>query len=60
MCNNRKSKRDRKNLAFFDTNIIDIDYINLIATNTLALDNSHPSEKTHRILAKKLFKQIQK
>tara|TARA_B100000941_G_scaffold159898_1_gene113676 strand:- start:3058 stop:3654 length:597 start_codon:yes stop_codon:yes gene_type:complete len=54
------NKDKRKNLAFFDTNIIDIDYVNLITTNKLALDNSHPSEKTHRILAKKLFKQIQK
>ena len=47
----------RKDYKFFDTKILEIDYLELIKNNPLAMDNDHPGEMAHKLLAQDIFKE---
>ena len=47
-----------KDHKFFDTPVLtNIDYLQLITDNPLALDDDHPGKQTHQLLAQEIFRE---
>tara|TARA_B110000046_G_scaffold64379_1_gene71871 strand:+ start:25926 stop:26579 length:654 start_codon:yes stop_codon:yes gene_type:complete len=47
-----------KDHKFFDTPVLtNIDYLQLIIDNPLALDDDHPGKQTHQLLAQEIFRE---